>query len=173
MLAERGAQRAHFKFRARLAVLDDAPFADQAVLDLALRDILGEPVVEALVANDELNHVGHRLVRGEEKPPVHALAAHELGAVVACLRRLLVQEFVQRRILRLLLNSWMLDGVVCDDKQGIQVVGYYFGLIIVVSLLQEEVVLEDVNREEEVLVLLAQQVGLPDHVICTHALRVL
>ena len=103
---------------------------------------------------------------------MHALAANELGAVVARLRRLLVQEFVQRCILRLLLNSWMLDGVVCDDKQGIQVVGDYFGLIIVVCLLQEEVVLKDVNREEEVLVLLAQQVGLPDHVICTHALRV-
>ena len=52
MLAERGAQRAHFKFRAGLAVLNDAPFADQAFLDLALRNILGKPVVEALVAHD-------------------------------------------------------------------------------------------------------------------------
>ena len=46
-----------------------------------------------------------------------------------------------------MLDSWMLDSIVCHNEQGIQVVGNYFRLEIVVCLLQEEVVLKDVQSE--------------------------
>ena len=62
MLAESGAQLAYFKLGARLPVFDNAPFANQAVLNLALRHVLCKPVLKPLVTYDKLNRIGHGLI---------------------------------------------------------------------------------------------------------------